>query len=302
MADFGARLREARERKGISLRQIAAATKISVAALERLERNDVSKLPGGIFSRAFVRSYAVEVGLDPDETVKQFLQEFAADPSVGPALAAGVASADAQRAGIQVPRAVSAGGEMSEEVDFESKQRMAGVVLKLVLVSLPLAIAIVYFSTRPGSPVTGESLPRVTATGGAPPGEPTEPATEAVERAPEQGPPPAEPGPPAQPASATESAATPARMAASEQAVTVEIVPTADCWAKLTADGQLALSRIVVAGERASARFTESAVLVVGNAAACGLVINGQAARPLGREGQVREIRLTRDNFRSFLP
>ena len=66
MQDFGGKLREAREGRGISLRQIATSTKISVAALEALERNDVSKLPGGVFSRAFVRSYASEVGLDPD--------------------------------------------------------------------------------------------------------------------------------------------------------------------------------------------------------------------------------------------
>ena len=54
--DFGSRLRAARERRGVSLRQIATATKISVSALEALERNDLSRLPGGIFSRAFVRS------------------------------------------------------------------------------------------------------------------------------------------------------------------------------------------------------------------------------------------------------
>src|SRR2546425_495476 len=88
MSDFGGKLRLARERRGISLRQIAASTKISAAALEALERNDVSKLPGGIFSRAFVRSYAVEVGLDPDETVKEFLARFqgeAAQSSAAPA-------------------------------------------------------------------------------------------------------------------------------------------------------------------------------------------------------------------------
>jgi len=54
----------------VSLRQIANATKISIAALEALERNDISRLPGGIFSRAFVRSYAVEVGLDPETTIE----------------------------------------------------------------------------------------------------------------------------------------------------------------------------------------------------------------------------------------
>src|SRR6478752_5770266 len=67
--DFGSKLREARERKGVSLREIANATKISVRALEALERNDISHLPGGIFSRSFVRAYAAEAGLDPDETL-----------------------------------------------------------------------------------------------------------------------------------------------------------------------------------------------------------------------------------------
>src|ERR671911_1276605 len=79
MNDFGGKLRQARERRGVSLRQIAASTKIAVAALEALERNDVSKLPGGIFSRAFVRSYAIEVGLDPEQTVAEFLQRFHAE-------------------------------------------------------------------------------------------------------------------------------------------------------------------------------------------------------------------------------
>src|SRR6187399_1012233 len=76
---FGGKLRDARERRGISLRQIANATKISVGALEALERNDISRLPGGIFSRAFVRSYATEVGLDPEATIQEFVAHFPHD-------------------------------------------------------------------------------------------------------------------------------------------------------------------------------------------------------------------------------
>lgn len=74
--DFGARLRAARERRGLSLRVIADATKISVRALEAVERNDISQLPGGIFSRSFVRAYAVEVGLDPEQTIADFITRF----------------------------------------------------------------------------------------------------------------------------------------------------------------------------------------------------------------------------------
>jgi cytoskeletal protein RodZ len=76
MADLGARLKSAREEQGIALREIAARTKISVTALEALERNDFSRIPGGIFGRAFVRSYALESGLDPDATVGDFVAEL----------------------------------------------------------------------------------------------------------------------------------------------------------------------------------------------------------------------------------
>jgi cytoskeletal protein RodZ len=72
-------MRQAREQRGVSLRQIAEATKIGVSALEALERNDISRLPGGIFSRGFVRSYAAEIGVDPEQTVREFLAQFPHD-------------------------------------------------------------------------------------------------------------------------------------------------------------------------------------------------------------------------------
>ncbi len=75
VSPFGAQLRKAREAKGLSLAHIAAVTKISVRALEAVERSDYSRLPGGIFMRSFVRAYAGEVGLDPDAALKSFLAE-----------------------------------------------------------------------------------------------------------------------------------------------------------------------------------------------------------------------------------
>jgi cytoskeleton protein RodZ len=73
---IGSRLRQARESSGLSLREIATRTKISMTALEALERNDFTRLPGGIFGRAFVRAYALEIGVDPDETVERFVKEL----------------------------------------------------------------------------------------------------------------------------------------------------------------------------------------------------------------------------------
>ena len=69
---LGAYLRRERERRGLALKTISESTKVSVGLLEGLEADDISRWPGGIFRRAFVRSYADCVGLDPDDVVKRF--------------------------------------------------------------------------------------------------------------------------------------------------------------------------------------------------------------------------------------
>ena len=74
MADaitLGSWLRRERERRGVTLTQISEQTKLSVSLLEGLEADDLSRWPGGIFRRAFTRSYAAAVGLDPDLVVKR---------------------------------------------------------------------------------------------------------------------------------------------------------------------------------------------------------------------------------------
>jgi cytoskeletal protein RodZ len=127
MNDFGGRLREAREAKGISLREIAGRTKISVAALEALERNDVSKLPGGIFSRSIVKAYAIEVGLDADRTVQEFLDRFDDEPPPAPPAT-------------YVP---------PEEIEFERRKQLAArVFLLAVALMLILAAVVVYVMLR----------------------------------------------------------------------------------------------------------------------------------------------------------
>jgi cytoskeleton protein RodZ len=129
LGSFGDKLREARERRGVSLRQIANATKISISVLEALERNDISRLPGGIFGRAFVRSYAIEVGLDPDDIIQEFIARFPHD-------------------------SVTAGHPAAEPLDdheeIEGSRRMANTFLRLALMSVPIAGIVVYLGMAGG--------------------------------------------------------------------------------------------------------------------------------------------------------
>jgi cytoskeleton protein RodZ len=73
MASFGENLRRERELRGISLREVSDATKISSRFLLALEEDRVDILPGGLFPRAFVRQYARFLGLDAERAVADFL-------------------------------------------------------------------------------------------------------------------------------------------------------------------------------------------------------------------------------------
>ncbi len=87
---FGDRLRRQRQRKNLSLTEIAASTKVGASHFAALERGDCSRWPGGVYNRAFIRAYAQAIGLDPDETAAEFAEcheppptAVAADPAAG---------------------------------------------------------------------------------------------------------------------------------------------------------------------------------------------------------------------------
>jgi cytoskeletal protein RodZ len=159
---IGRTLREARERRGLSLRQIANTTRIAVAVLESLERDDISRLPGGIFSRAFVRSYAVEVGLDPELVIRDFIAQF---------------PVDSVTAGHPAARPVEDGGAV------DSQRRMAGVFGRLIALSIPIVALLLYFGTgevTPRSETIKTPAPERTSAAAEPVAAPAVPETVAV--------------------------------------------------------------------------------------------------------------------------
>ena len=73
---FGPNLRRLRIQRGISLAQIADATKVSAQLWDGLERNHFERWPTGIFARAWIREYARIIGADPETTVDDFCRWF----------------------------------------------------------------------------------------------------------------------------------------------------------------------------------------------------------------------------------
>ncbi len=76
---LGEKLRQAREERGISLTEVAEQTRISPHYLESIERDDYRPLPGGIFNKGFVKSYAKFVNVDEQEALADYSRLIAAN-------------------------------------------------------------------------------------------------------------------------------------------------------------------------------------------------------------------------------
>jgi len=104
-----ARLKQAREAKGMSSRQLAEATKLSVRTIEALEAGSLSALPEGIYRRGIVHAVASEVGVNPDQLLREFT---AAYPDDLPATATLVAMVQAPGPSRSVQRVLALAGAL----------------------------------------------------------------------------------------------------------------------------------------------------------------------------------------------
>lgn len=135
------RLKEAREARGLSYRQIADATKLSTRVVSALEDGRVDVLPNGIYRRSIVRAVSSEVGLDPEQTLRAFLAECPDELPMPGEAATTIASPSPSR-----PR----------------WRRALGMLGAL----MPLLAGVAYFASRP-TPRPAEPPPVLTAPGTA---------------------------------------------------------------------------------------------------------------------------------------
>ncbi|MFQ5431706.1 MAG: RodZ domain-containing protein [Nitrospinota bacterium] len=91
MAALGEKLRREREARGVSVKEIAEATRIHENYLYALEENDYGSLPGAVFVTGFLRNYAAHLGLDADKIVIEF-EAMKIEPPVKPRAVPGAVS------------------------------------------------------------------------------------------------------------------------------------------------------------------------------------------------------------------
>jgi cytoskeleton protein RodZ len=270
MANFGASFKKARESKGISLDQIALETRISTRFLSAIENEEFQLLPGGIFNRGFVRTFAEKIGLDPEQAVADY--ERLAEV----------------RQPIEVP-----------PVPTVPQEKPARHLYPLAIAGLILVIVIFYLVTKESSNTAQTAggptaVPPPAVVPSPPPSPPSATLPSPLPVAPPS-------PPPATPPDTTAAAPEP-ELAPQTEPLRIDLDVKETTWIKVAADGvTVNPGEILEPGMTRHYSAKKSILLVIGNAAGLDLKINDMPGKSLGKGGQVRELTITPDNIKNFV-
>jgi len=294
MTSVGETLRAERLKRNLALDQISHELKISSRFLDAIEAGDYNKLPGGVFTKSFVRQYARLLGLDEEELAGQVQRVLEPQPEV-PQLANRPKAADSE---FHVPKM-----EAWESVG-ENRFRWSGSLsaAALFVVALLICSGVYTWMQRPRTvePVQTSTQPtssqatstQATSTQAAPPASVPQPVS-----------PPA-----AAPVTAAESATAPAAQPPAEPltkvaqpdpnaTVHVEVTAGEPVWILARSDGKFSFTGTLETNQTRTVEATESVMLRLGNAGGVTITLNGKPIGPVGPKGQVRTVQFTSGGF-----
>jgi cytoskeleton protein RodZ len=258
----GKRLQQARVKAGLSLAEISARTKIRQDFLDAIERDDFERLPRGLTTRGFLRAFAHEVRLDKESIIHQFHDEFEVNPI------------DPEPASMPVEAADSHESQPYNEGASTRPQQF-------LVAALAAALAVFMLPGRQ-SASGGAATLRSAATTGT--GTSLSTDSHVVDAPPET-------------ASDVGAGGTDDPQV---QPLAVAISPSGPVWVEASTDGSQVLYQLLYPGERRVIDVRDELLLLVGDAAAFQYSINGVVGRRLGPPGEVRRIRITRENYGEF--
>ena len=304
MPAFGENLRREREMRGVSLEEISSATKISMRFLEAIEQEEFSKLPGGIFSRSFIRTYARYLGLDEERVVAEY--QLAAHPQV---------EFDLRR----MP-----GGRSSSE-RLPARTPLIATLVAVVL--LAVGYALFRYSPRAvEAPAAPPPAPAAAPKPATPPPEPAPTASGVATAAPGANPVAGEVTPGAAHGTPTVAGATsnpqggpaagvnpaaqsnpqagnpPGTKPATDTDLVLQVAATERAWVAVDADGKTVLQRVLNPDEVQTLKAHKSFDVTTGNAQSVILTLNGETLKPLGRRGEVKSVHLSREDLKNSAP
>jgi cytoskeleton protein RodZ len=259
MNTIGETLRRERVRQGLDLQTVSQITKIGTRMLKAMEAGEFGKLPGGVFTRSFVRQYATALGLD-SAYVEAELTELNLQPTEKNSSAEHVA-------------------EPARRTLFSnSPSDSKSIVSSLVWVAVAILVCggVFFLLERPGPGSSTATRGEEKAAG---------PVAEESKRP--------KPDAPTQAAPAASAALTPPPPAGSG---TLQVVLNASeqTWVSVSVDGKSKFTGILQPNEKREVNADERVKVVAGNAGGIDISLNGKPIEALGARGQVRTVELTR--------
>jgi cytoskeleton protein RodZ len=296
--------------RGVTLEEISESTKISTRLLNALESDRFSELPGGIFTRNFIRAYAQYLGLDEEHALSEY-KRAAGSPSdndltrlapnstltslsghrgralpwlvIAVLLGSGYAVYRYSHRAVEIPAAPAATAQTANPQTANSQTADAPAT------SSPPAQA-----SSPGSnPVAGSSGEGAAQTADNSASQPAAVAADSGSVNPT-------PATPSSATSAADSSATPPELG--EGDLVLQVSSSEDSWIAVAADGKTLWQHTLTANSRRFFRAKDFFDVTTGNAQGTSLALNGHAQKPLGREGEFKRVHLTRDNLQAQAP
>ena len=258
----GERLRRARLERGLSLEQVSKHTKVQPWILDAIERDDLSRIPGGVFIRGYLTSFARAIGLDPIDIVTAHFgaPPAPADPEPPPPV-------------VEPPRPTGT-----------PLWQMAVIVAAVITVGVLWRGA----ARRDAHPVAA-SKPASAASSRT--SEQPEPSQNRVAA------PTATTGVVAAAAPIdTQHLSETKPISAGNAPLVVELHATGEAWIEATVDGERKAYRLFNQGETLRLDGQKEVRLLVGDAGAVTYTVNGKPAPPLGGPGIVRSVVISGDS------
>lgn len=248
LASFGEELRREREIRGISLKEIADATKISKRFLDALERNDHRTLPAPVFTRGFVREYARYVGLNAEEMVNRYNFASANDDRIEK-------PPQVEKYPQTLPRDISPKPPRKRGIP-PAYARVDRNLIAAVFIAVALAAVAWWAVQNRRFDQDASSEPSTTITTGS--------------------------------NAAVPPLLVPPKPAADDSTLHLAVEAVDNAWVVLEADGKTIVNAEMVRGERRTFEANEAfRFRNVGNAAGLKLTLNGALVPPLGGDGEV---------------
>jgi cytoskeleton protein RodZ len=306
MMSIGETLRQERVRRNLDLDRISKDLKISPRMLTAIEADRFDQLPGGVFTKSFVRQYARHLELDEDEIGRE-LQQVLEPPT--PAAPSSSHSAPAEP--IHVPR-VKRWDSVGDAPRFQwgSPLKSLGLV---VLVTLACSSVYTWWQRERKAPrahptvLAKQTAPALPAAAAPPP--PVTPIAANAETT--------APAPAPEPAGAQSADAKPEQPSAERQVaapavpesnpnpsgpVQVQVTAVEPVWVLVRADGKYSFSGTLDTNQTRTIGANENVTLRVGNAGGLTISLNGKPVGAIGNKGDVRTVQFTSGGFHIVPP